>query len=370
MVSAIALGAVAVWLIVTADNQKGTRVGALIGFWAMLLAAFAAFGTRSPVPAQPPDRDVTSQPSGELARVEDATARREYEYRLMEMLRREITATMSAELVTLRADVAALRSELVEKVGGQIRLERIETTRVIGSDIEALQHEVRQMMNGRRLDQFGSFSLGSTHTSLVTPAVPMAAEPLRPEPVGPVPGPPAPPTPPAPLPPEPIAPQPTPEPLAPQPPPEAPAPEPVAAQPPLAPATPPAPAAPLPPAPVAPPPVAPVRQQTTPLPRMAEPILSGDPFASMPRLRPFTDFELDPTEVTAEPDDGYGASRGHEGAVARVNGGSEPTASNSGRHTNVNGDANGASTGGRRRRAADSGGDDVLARILSREGSR
>jgi hypothetical protein len=45
----------------------------------------------------------------------------------------------------LREEIAELRSELVEKVGGQLRLERIETTRVIGSDLEALQHEVRQL---------------------------------------------------------------------------------------------------------------------------------------------------------------------------------------------------------------------------------
>ena len=45
----------------------------------------------------------------------------------------------------LRSEVTALRNELVEKVGGQLHLERIETTRLIGSDLEALQHEVRQL---------------------------------------------------------------------------------------------------------------------------------------------------------------------------------------------------------------------------------
>ncbi|MEP7179407.1 MAG: DUF6779 domain-containing protein, partial [Pseudonocardiales bacterium] len=175
MMLAVGLGAVAVWLIVTAETEKWTRIGALVGFWALLLAAYALFGTRRPLPALAQE-ELVSRPGTELTRGEDAAARREYEYRLMEMLRREITATMSAELVTLRADVAALRSELLEKVGGQIRLERIETTRVIGSDIEALQHEVRQlMMGGRQFDQLGSLSLGSTHTSLVTPAAPPLA---------------------------------------------------------------------------------------------------------------------------------------------------------------------------------------------------
>ncbi|MDT4960224.1 MAG: hypothetical protein QOD31_4023, partial [Pseudonocardiales bacterium] len=212
MVLALGLGGFAIWMIVTTDTRKGATVGALLGFWALLVAAFAVFGTRHPIPALAPAPDATTRPGSELTRVEDAAARREYEYRLMEMLRREITATMSAELVTLRADVAALRSELVEKVGGQIRLERIETTRLIGSDIEALQHEVRQMMmGGRQLDRLGSFSLGSTHTSLVSPAGPVVSEPLRAEPVGPKPSPPSPPIPPPPLRPEPIAPPPTPE---------------------------------------------------------------------------------------------------------------------------------------------------------------
>jgi hypothetical protein len=35
--------------------------------------------------------------------------------------------------------------DLLDKVGGQIALERIETTRIIGSDLEALQEEVRQL---------------------------------------------------------------------------------------------------------------------------------------------------------------------------------------------------------------------------------
>src|SRR5438105_3385991 len=54
-----------------------------------------------------------------------------------------------------RAQVgAALRaaSEVVGKVGGELRLERIETTRIIGSDIEALQREVRQLKTGRLTD--------------------------------------------------------------------------------------------------------------------------------------------------------------------------------------------------------------------------
>ena len=71
--------------------------------------------------------------------------RRAHELRLEHMLRREIRNSVAGEVAALRAEIAELRSELLEKVGGQLRLERIETTRVIGSDLEALQHEVRQL---------------------------------------------------------------------------------------------------------------------------------------------------------------------------------------------------------------------------------
>jgi hypothetical protein len=126
------------------------------------------------------------------------------------------------------------------------------------------------------------------------------------------------------------------------------------------------------------PPQVPVRGQTSPLPRMPEPIMSNDPFASMPRLRPFTDFELDPVDAQPEDVDPYSGRSRQNGVASPVNGNSEPVAPSSrtepvapgsGRHTNANGDANGAANqgtgGGRRRRTAD-GDDDVLARILGR----
>ena len=181
MAVAVVLGAGAVWLIVTADTQKGTRIGALVGFWALLLAAFALVGTRHPHrSAAETGQELNLRARGGISRVDDVGMGREYERRLEEMLRREIQAAVGFELAALRADVSALRSELVEKVGGQLRLERIETTRVIGSDIEALQHEVRQLMVARQSPELGSFSLGTTRTSLVPPPMP---EPMAPEPL-------------------------------------------------------------------------------------------------------------------------------------------------------------------------------------------
>jgi hypothetical protein len=82
---------------------------------------------------------------GELQHAREAAARRESERDLELFLRRELERVMASELGSLREEVAALRAELADKLGGQLRLERIETTRVIGSDREALQNEIRRL---------------------------------------------------------------------------------------------------------------------------------------------------------------------------------------------------------------------------------
>ena len=82
---------------------------------------------------------------GELQLARDAAARRESEQELELSLRREVERVLADQLASLREEVAALRAEVVDKLGGQLRLERIETTRVIGSDLEALQHEIRRL---------------------------------------------------------------------------------------------------------------------------------------------------------------------------------------------------------------------------------
>jgi hypothetical protein len=148
--AAVALGAVGVWLIVTATSQKWTELGVLAGLWGLLIGAFAAFGPRQPATPVAEAAEVPATAGTELERLDAGSERREYEARLELMLRREIQGAMSREVAALRAEVAQLRTELVEKVGGQLRLERIETTRVIGSDIEALQREVDQLKSERR----------------------------------------------------------------------------------------------------------------------------------------------------------------------------------------------------------------------------
>jgi len=144
---ALGLGAVGVWLIVTGDSQKAVRLGALGSLWGLLLGSFVMFGSRRHHDAAP-GTDLMPASSGKLVPASDAAAQREYEQRLVALLRREIQAGMNAEVAALRTELAELRTELLDKVGGQIALERIETTRIIGSDLEALQREVRELRQG------------------------------------------------------------------------------------------------------------------------------------------------------------------------------------------------------------------------------
>ena len=56
---------------------------------------------------------------------------------------------LNEQVARLSSEVALLRNDLVEKSTDSLRLERTETTRVIGSDIEALQREIRRLAASR-----------------------------------------------------------------------------------------------------------------------------------------------------------------------------------------------------------------------------
>jgi hypothetical protein len=126
------------------------QIGVLLGLWGLLLTYFlVGSGRRSSGSA---DQAVAEQdpaaapsPGAELETQRDTAQRQEYEWQLEAMVRRELERVVRAELGRLHDEVAALRKDMVEQVGGQLRLERIQTTRLIGSDIEALQHEVRRL---------------------------------------------------------------------------------------------------------------------------------------------------------------------------------------------------------------------------------
>lgn len=359
--AAVVLGAIGIWLIVTgADSPRRIEIGVLTGLWGLLLGAFCAFGSRRAAsrddhhvdgPARAAESDAGAAVSEErfelavrksrdIERAEQAAERRAFEAHLQELLRAEIGAAVSHEVAQLRAEIAQLRSELLEKVGGELRLERIETTRLIGSDLEAMRDEVRRLkllagenaelgeLSGPvRADVTATAPLNSTLASLrrIVEQEEQAAAPA---------GPPAAIPPATPAPPEPpriIVPSAGPQSR----PPEPPAPPRVA---------PPAPQVPSQDSAQAP--QSPAQRATEPTPARAE-----DPFADLPRLTPFTDFPLDPVEPAQQDGD-----RGYAGRRRRRD---EQEAG-----AEVDKDA------GRRHRRAEEGSDDVLARLLAREGVR
>jgi len=165
-VLAVALGAVGIWLIVTSTEHKRIEIGVLAGLWGLLLGTFAMFGVRRPhqEPATP-GTELALRQSAELERAADAAARREHEERLEQLLRQEVQHAISGELASLRAEIAALRHELVESLSGQLRLEHTETTRIIGSDIEALQREVNQLKAARQRAELSMSSAAATASS-------------------------------------------------------------------------------------------------------------------------------------------------------------------------------------------------------------
>lgn len=292
-VLAAGLGIVGVWMIVTGGDSKAIRIGAISAFWGLLLGTYAMLGTRGPSqpapaapvappapPAPPVVRELDLRQVGEIERSAVAAARREFQQELQLMLRREVTDGFAREVAELRNEVNALRNDLVEKVGGQLRLERIETTRLIGSDLEAVQSELRMLReNGAEVEASAAASLPAT---IGLPRDTVARQ--EPSVDGPV------------------------DNAA-----EAAAPEIHDAE--IVDET--------------------MHEPTTEQPEGAaaeadpgdgapepEPERPADPFAGMPRITPFTDFALDPTPAPAKPDNGAGrrhrAEEGGHDVLARI----------------------------------------------------
>lgn len=178
------LGIAALCLVVFGNSQRQLQLGVLLGLWAFLIGAFLGFGSRRSQGEQVAaaaeverrsaqlheaqlqvsqlqyaqleaaqqarsKQEVELRKFGEMQLSREAAARREADLNLEISLRREIERMMTEQLGALRDEVAALRAEVVDKLGGQLRLERIETTRVIGSDLEALQHEIRRLASSK-----------------------------------------------------------------------------------------------------------------------------------------------------------------------------------------------------------------------------
>jgi hypothetical protein len=179
LAAAVALGALAVYLVAFSTTAKQSSIGILLGAWAVFIAAPILFGSRRAQQhaaqlreaqqhaAQLRDaqlqitelqeaqlratreahasQEVVLRRFGEVQLAREVAARREADFRLEIALRGEIERVLTEQIGTLRDEVSSLRAEVVDKLGGQLRMERIETTRVIASDLEALQNEIRRL---------------------------------------------------------------------------------------------------------------------------------------------------------------------------------------------------------------------------------
>jgi hypothetical protein len=183
LAAAAILGIAAVCLLVFANTAKQAQLAVLLGAWAIFIAAPTIFGTRraqlqamrqrlvdersaelsaahdqivelqdshlTAVREAQQNQEVELRRFGELQLARETAARREADFRLEIALRSEIEKVLSEQVGSLREEVAALRSDVVDNLGGRLRLERVETTRFVASDIEALQNEIRMLQGSK-----------------------------------------------------------------------------------------------------------------------------------------------------------------------------------------------------------------------------
>lgn len=204
IVVAVISAAISVFLIVFSEASRSANLGVVLGLWAALILAFSLVrGPGAAVAAEPEavssEVAVTGPPAptvedlvagmtlelrrnAELERQNAEVERREFQLKLELMLRREVELVMASQLESLRQEIAGLRGEILDNVGGQLRLERIETTRLIGSDMQALQQEIRRLANVREAMEL---SMEAEETRIIeariVPVSELAAE-LGPEP--------------------------------------------------------------------------------------------------------------------------------------------------------------------------------------------
>lgn len=191
-------GIVGLLLIVFSTSQKQIEIGVLLGFWAGLIAAFLAFGSRRPVADTEETRTAletqvaelrtsqlqlreshdelrssqielvkvqTEQANQTIALRERVEQARTSEIVDPDLLRRELNRLLTEQIGSLRDEIAGLRADMVDKLSSELRLERIETTRVVGADLETLQREIRKLAANQ------SRTIEAPPTPAVAPAV-------------------------------------------------------------------------------------------------------------------------------------------------------------------------------------------------------
>jgi hypothetical protein len=145
----IALGSTAA--VVLSDDPRVLRVAVVGALWAFVLAAFAGPRRSEPGSADGPGSALELRRTYEIELEKEVAARREYELQLEVYLRRELERGLSEDVAALRDEVARMRGEMFDRLDGELRMERIETTRLIGGSLRALQDEAARLGLGLQL---------------------------------------------------------------------------------------------------------------------------------------------------------------------------------------------------------------------------
>jgi hypothetical protein len=146
LVAAVAIALASTAAVVLSDDPQTLRLAVVGALWAFVLAAFAAPRRREPdAPAGDPGTALELRRTYEIELEKEVAARREYELQLEVYLRRELERGLAEDVAALREEVGRMRGEMIDRLDGELRMERIETTRLIGGSLRALQDEARRL---------------------------------------------------------------------------------------------------------------------------------------------------------------------------------------------------------------------------------
>jgi len=146
LVAAVAIALASTAAVVLSDDPETLRLAVVGALWAFVLAAFAAPRRReSGAPAGDPGTALELRRTYEIELEREVAARREYELQLEVYLRRELERGLAEDVAALREEVGRMRGEMIDRLDGELRMERIETTRLIGGSLRALQDEARRL---------------------------------------------------------------------------------------------------------------------------------------------------------------------------------------------------------------------------------
>jgi hypothetical protein len=146
LVAAVAIALASTAVVVLSDDPQTLRLAVVGALWAFILAAFAAPRRREPdAPAGDPGAALELRRTYEIELEKEVAARREYELQLEVYLRRELERGLAEDVAALRDEISRMRGEMIDRLDGELQMERIETTRLIGGSLRALREEARRL---------------------------------------------------------------------------------------------------------------------------------------------------------------------------------------------------------------------------------